>query len=60
MIKIIKKLINKIFYKRYKISEDQNSKYIYECNGRIIRSLKDDDTKKSYCAAYIFSNTKKL
>lgn len=45
-----------IFNKFYQI-EPYKSDLLYECDGRIIRSL--SDSKKKVCGAYIFDGLKK-
>ena len=57
-MKLLRKIISKIFYKKYKISEVPRLNYVYNCNGRIIRSFKEDDSKKAYCAAYVLAGFK--
>lgn len=50
----LKKLVKSIFYKHYHITPSSEQTLLYECDGRIIRSLKEE-TKK-YCAAYVLQN----
>ena len=55
---LIKKVITKIFNKRYRINEVHGTDYVSACNGRIIRGIDSDESKKSYCATYVLAGFK--
>lgn len=52
-MKILKKVIKTIFYKHYRICPTSSQDLQYECDGRIVRSLAEDN--KKYCATYLLN-----
>lgn len=52
-MKVLKMVIKLMFYKHYHICPKNTQDLKYECDGRIVRSLAEDN--KRYCAAYLLN-----
>lgn len=56
-MKFLKKVVKKMFYRYYHICPKNTQDLQYECDGRIVRSLAEDN--KKYCAAYLLNGMRK-